>query len=110
MNARQTWFGLALASLVVAIGASAMLATPAGAQKARGEPRYEYRVVPFRYSPDERLGAEARAKRFEHLLNEYARDGWEPVLDLLNRSAVQTIGGGVTTRETITFIAFRRPR
>jgi hypothetical protein len=87
------------------------LVTPtAGAQKARAEPRYAYKVGCFRYNPGERLGDDARAAQFERLLNDYARDGWEPVADLLNRSTVQTVGGGVTTRDSVSFVAFRHPR
>ena len=77
-------------------------------QKARAEHRYEYKVVCFSYNPGERLSDDARAMQFERLLNDYARNGWELVTDLLNRSNVQTVGGGVTTRDTITFVAFRR--
>ena len=110
MNARQTWFGLALGFLVVVALVSGLIAPRAEAQKARADQRYEYKVVCFQYNPGERLSDDARAKHFERLLNDYARDGWEPVIDFLNRSTVQTIGGGVTTRDTITFVAFRRPR
>ena len=110
MNARRTWFGLAICFLVVVILASVLIARPAAAQKTRAEHRYDYKVVPFSYNPGERLSDDARATRFERLLNEHARDGWEPVIDLLNRSTVQTVGGGVTTRDTVSFVAFRRPR
>ena len=82
----------------------------AGAQKARAEPRYAYKVVCFRYNPGERLGDDARAAQFGRLLNDYARDGWEPVLNLLDRTTEQTVGGAVTTRDITTFVAFRRPR
>src|SRR5947208_2018023 len=75
--------------------APGLVAPTAGAQKARAEPRYAYKVVCLRYNPGERLDDDARAAQFERLLNDYARDGWEPVTDLLNRSTVQTVGGGV---------------
>ena len=110
MNARRTWFGLALGFLVLVALAPGLVAPTAGAQKARAEHRYAYKVVCFRYNPGERLGDDARATQFERLLNDYARDGWEPVVDLLNRSTVQTVGGGVTTRDSVSFVAFRRPR
>jgi hypothetical protein len=42
------------------------------------------------------------------VLNEHAKAGWEPVINLLERTTVQTVGGGVTTRDTTTFVAFRR--
>jgi hypothetical protein len=110
MNARRTWFGLALCFLVVLTLASGLIAPQAEAQKTRAEHRYDYKVVSFSYNPGERLSDYTRAKQFERLLNDYARDGWEPVIDLMNRSSVQTVGGAVTTRDTITFVAFRRPR
>lgn len=110
MNTRRNWFGLALGFLALATLASGRLAPPAEAQKTRTEHRYDYKVVCFSYNPGERLRDDARATQFERLLNDYARDGWEPVIDLLSRSNVQTIGGGVTTRDTVTFVAFRRPR
>ena len=83
---------------------------PGRAQKTRTEHRYEYKVVSLSYNPGDRQSDDARATQFERLLNDYARNGWELVTDLLNRSNVQTVGGGVTTRDTITFVAFRRPR
>ncbi len=115
MNARQTWFGLTIGFLVLVILTWGLMVPPAEAQKARAEPRYEYKVSPFRVSPNDRLGDDllgddARATQFERLLNDYARDGWEPVIDLLNRSKVQTSGGAVTTADTVAFIAFRRSR
>ena len=110
MNARRDGLGWAVALFVLAAWASGLIAPPAGAQRARSEPRYDYKVVAFEYNPGERLSHEARARQFERMLNEYARDGWEPVDDLLSRTAVQTIGGGVTTRDSVSFVAFRRPR
>ena len=110
MNARRTWFGLALGLLILVALAPGLVTPMAGAQKARAEPRHAYKVVCFRYNPGERLDDDARAAQFKRLLNDYARDGWEPVADLLNRSTVQTVGGGVTTRDSVSFVAFRRPR
>src|SRR5947199_185633 len=79
MNARWIWFGLALGFLVLVALAPGLVTPTAGAQKARAEPRYAYKVVCFRYNSGERLGDDARAAQFERLLNDYARDGWEPV-------------------------------
>jgi Enoyl-(Acyl carrier protein) reductase len=110
MNARRTWFGLALCFLVGLTLAPGLIAPRAEAQKTRAEHRYDYKVVSFSYNPGERLSDDTRAKQFDRLLNDYARDGWEPVIDLLNRTTVQTVGGGVTTRDTVSFVAFRRPR
>ena len=110
MNARRTWFGLALCFLVVVTMTAGLIAPPAEAQKTRAEHRYQYKVVCLTYNPGERLSDDARATRFERILNDYASDGWEPVTDLLSRSSVQTVGGAVTTRDTVSFVAFRRPR
>jgi hypothetical protein len=110
MNARRTCFGLAVCFLVAVTLASVLIAPPAAAQKTRAEHRYEYKVVCFRYNPGERLSDDARATQFERQLNDYARDGWEPVADLLNRSNVQTVSGAITTRDTTSFVALRRPR
>jgi hypothetical protein len=110
MNDRRTWFGLALGFLPAVAMAAWLVAPSALAQKPRGEVRYEYKVVNFSYNPGERLTDNARAAAYERVLNDHARDGWEPVIDLLERTTVQTIGGAVTTRDTTTFVAFRRPR
>jgi hypothetical protein len=110
MNGRRPWFALALA-LILAVGSAAALIAPtAVAQKSRGEPTYEYKVVTFSYNPGERLTEKARAAAFERILNDLAREGWEPVTNLLDRTSVQTVGGGVTTRDTTAFVAFRRQR
>lgn len=42
--------------------------------------------------------------------HEEAREGWELVGSVLNRDQVQTVGGALTTRESTSFIAYRRPR
>jgi hypothetical protein len=110
MNDRRTWLGLALGLVPALALATGLVGPTAAAQKPRREPGYEYKVVPFSFHPGERLNENARAAAFERVLNEQARDGWEPVLNLLERTNVQTIGGGVTTRETTSFVAFRRPR
>jgi hypothetical protein len=110
MNDRRSWFGLALGlSLLVGLAAG-LIGPTAVAQKPRAEPRYDYKVVNFSYNPGERLADNARAVTFERVLNNLAREGWEPVTNLLDRTTIQTIGGGVTTRDTTSFVAFRRPR
>jgi hypothetical protein len=110
MNDRRTWFGLAFGLLLAVAAAVGIVVPSAVAQKPRGEPRYEYKVVNFDYNPGERLNDHGRAAAFERVLNDQARDGWEPVINLLERTTMRTIGGAVTTRDTTTFVAFRRPR
>ena len=60
MNARRTWFGLALCFLVVMTLALVFIAPRAEAQKNRAEHRYDYKVVCFNYNPGERLSDVAR--------------------------------------------------
>ncbi len=84
-----------------------------GVQAQRAKPvqqSWEYKVSVFSYNPGEKLSDDQRAARYEKLLNAEAREGWEPVTSLLTRNTVQTIGGGVTTRDSTSFVAFRRPR
>jgi hypothetical protein len=82
----------------------------AKAQRPREEPRWEYKVGVYSYNPGERMTDEQRAAFYERTLNEQARQGWEPVGSVLSRDTVQTVGGGVTTRDTTSFVAYRRPR
>lgn len=82
----------------------------AQAQKARSEVAWEYKVSVLSYNPGERLNDEQRAAQFEKLLNENARQGWEPVTSLLSRTTIQTVGGAVTSRDSTSFVAFRRIR
>ncbi len=82
----------------------------AQAQKARDEAAWEYKVGVYSYNPGERMSDEQRAAFYERTLNEQARQGWEPVGSLLTRNTVQTVGGAVTTRDTTSFVAYRRPR
>jgi hypothetical protein len=110
MNDRRTCIALALGLFVAVAVAAGFIVPPAVAQKSRAAPSYEYKVVNFSYNPGERVTDNARAAAFGRVLNEQARDGWEPVLNLLDRSIVQSVGGGVTTRDTTSFVAFRRPR
>ncbi len=81
------------------------------AQRIKAEHQaFEYKVIALTYNPGERLNDGQRAAQFEKLLNAEAKSGWEPVTSLLTRTAVQTIGGGVTTRDSLSFLALRRPR
>lgn len=102
---------LILGSLsALALLASRLLPPEARAQRARVEAEWEYKVAVFSYNPGERLTDDQRARSFEKLLNNQSRSGWEPVGSLLSRDTVQTVGGAVTTRETTSFVGFRRTR
>jgi hypothetical protein len=96
-----------LASLAAAYG---LRAPEAKAQRARTESPWEYKVGVLSYNPGERLTDEQRRALYERTLNEQAREGWELVGSVLNRDTVQTIGGAVTTRDSTSFLAYRRPR
>jgi hypothetical protein len=106
---RKLWIGLIAGSLSSLL-LSGMLRLPEAKAQRREEAAWEYKVAPFSYNPGERLTDEQRAAFFEKTLNEQARQGWEPVGSLLSRDAVQTVGGAVTTRDTVSFVAYRRPR
>ena len=82
----------------------------AEAQKGRDEGIWEYKVAPFSYNPGERMTDEQRAAFYERTLNEQARQGWEAVGTVMSRDTVQTVGGAVTTRDTTSFVAYRRLR
>jgi hypothetical protein len=104
-----------IASIAVILGVFVFLsmgkAPEAQTQRARSDRlAFEYKVIALTYNPGERLTDEQRAAQFEKLLNTEAKAGWEPVTSLLTRNTVQTIGGGVTTRDSTSFVAFRRPR
>jgi hypothetical protein len=106
---------LGIASIAVVLGVFVLLsmgqAPEAQTQRARTDRVVvEYKVIALTYNPGERLTDEQRAVQFEKLLNAEAKAGWEPVTSLLTRNTVQTIGGGVTTRDSTSFVAFRRPR
>ena len=107
---RRLGVGMVVGGIVGFALATGLRGPEARAQKDRGEPRWEYHVGWFSYNPGERRGDDARAAAFARALNERVRDGWEPVLTLLNRDTVQTVGGAVTTRDTVAFVAYRRPR
>jgi hypothetical protein len=106
---------LGIASIAVVLSALALItlgkAPLVHAQRVRADVlAFEYKVIAFTYNPGERLSDEQRAAQFENRLNREAKAGWEPVTSLLSRSTVQTIGGGVTTRDSTSFVAFRRTR
>jgi hypothetical protein len=107
---RKLCLGL-IGGTLVGLLLSGMLRLPeAKAQKRQDETAWEYRVHPFSYNPGERMTDAQRAAFYEKTLNEQAREGWEVVGSVLSRDAVQTVGGAVTTRDTVSFVAYRRPR
>jgi hypothetical protein len=106
---------LGIGSVVVVLGICGLLAVGKApdvqAQRAKAaQHAWEYKVSVISYNPGEKLSDDQRATRYEKLLNAEAREGWEPVTSLLSRTTIQTIGGGVTTRDSTSFVAFRRPR
>jgi hypothetical protein len=108
---------LGIASIAVVLGAFVFLFLSIGkvpevrAQRAKTDRHaFEYKVIVLTFNPGERLTDAQRATQFEKLLNTEATAGWEPVTSLLTRNTVQTIGGGVTTRDSTSFVAFRRAR
>jgi hypothetical protein len=107
---RKLGIGLLAACLAGLVLTGILRGPEAKAQKAREEVAWEYKVAPFSYNPGERLTDEQRAAFYEKTLNEQARQGWEPVGSLLSRNVVQTVGGGVTTRDSVSFVAYRRPK
>ena len=106
---RKLWLGLVAASLC-GLALSGMLRLPEAKAQRRDETAWEYKVAPFSYNPGERMTDEQRAVHYEKTLNEQARQGWEPIGSVLSRDAVQTVGGAVTTRDTVSFVAYRRPK
>ena len=107
---RSMGIGL-IAGGLVSLGAVYGLRVPeAKAQRARPEPHWEYKIGVFSYNPGERLTDDQRRAFYERTLNEQAREGWEVIGSVLNRDTVQTIGGAVTTRDSTSFVAYRRPR
>jgi hypothetical protein len=107
---RKLWVGL----LIAGIAGLGLLALPrvgeVQAQKARAEPVWEYKVGVFSYNPGERMTDEQRAAVYQRVLNEQALQGWEAVGSVMSRDTVQTVGGAVTTRDTTSFVAYRRPK
>ena len=107
---RKLWVGM-IVGVSLGVGLGSTLRPPdAAAQKARDAAQGDYKVGVFTYNPGERLTDERRAALYERALNEQAGQGWEPVGSLLTRDTVQTVGGAVTTRETTSFVAYRRRR
>ncbi|MGP0070056.1 MAG: hypothetical protein ACLQGP_41460 [Isosphaeraceae bacterium] len=107
---RRLRIGLIVVGLL-GVGLGWTLRSPGAAQqKGRDEAQWEYKVSVFSYNPGERLTDERRAAIFEKALNEHARQGWEPVGTLMSRDTIQTVGGAVTTRDTNSFVAYRRRR
>jgi hypothetical protein len=107
---RSLWTGLILGGLLGTGLGTPLRPREATAQKGRAEAGWEYKVSVFSYNPGERLTDERRAALFERALNQQAGQGWEPVGSILSRDTIQTVGGAVTTRETTSFVAFRRRR
>ena len=107
---RTLWIGLIVGGITGWGLGSTLHFRAALAQKPRDEAPWVYKVGVFSYNPGERLTDERRAASYERALNEQARQGWEPVGTLLTRDTVQTVGGAVTTRDTTSFVAYRRRR
>ncbi len=107
---RRLWIALIVVG-VSGLGLGACLRFPeAVAQRTPDVVQWDYKVGVFYYNPGERLTDERRAAVFERELNEQARQGWEPVGTVLTRDTVQTVGGAITTRDSISFVAYRRRR
>ena len=107
---RKLWIALIVGG-PFGLGLGSTLRFPeAVAQKTRDQAQWEYKVGVFYYNPGERLTDERRAAVFERELNEQGRQGWEPVGTVLTRDTVQTVGGAMTTRDSTSFIAYRRRR
>lgn len=80
------------------------------AQKSKPEVEWEYKTSVFSYNPGERMSDDQRARIFEKGINEEARKGWELVGTVMSRDTTQTVGGSVTTRDTVSFVAYRRAK
>jgi hypothetical protein len=106
---RSLWFGLIIGGSI-GVGLGSTLRSPEAAAQKAHDAQWEYKVGVFSYNPGERLTDERRAAVYEHALNQHAGQGWEPVGSLLTRDTVQTVGGAVTTRDTTSFVAYRRRR
>jgi hypothetical protein len=107
---RIIWLGLISCGLVCVATAYGLRLPEAKAQRARAESQWEYKVGVFSYNPGEKLTDEQRRAFYERTLNEQAREGWEVIGSVLDRDTIQTVGGAVTTRDTTSFVAYRRPR
>ena len=107
---RTLWIGLIVGGFF-GMGLTTFLRShEAAAQKPREESQWEYKVGVFSYNPGEQITDEKRAVIYERALKEHAAQGWEPVGSIMSRDTVQTVGGAVTTRDTTSFVAYRRKR
>lgn len=107
---RKLWVGLLIGGFC-GIGLTSLLRpADAFAQKVRDDVQWDYKVGIFVYNPGESITDEKRAGIYERAIKEHATQGWEPIGSILSRDTVQTIGGGVTTRDTTSFVAYRRKR
>lgn len=100
---------------VAVLAGLGMMAAPLmlEAQLTRTRPEettWEYKVAHIIYNPGERLTDDQRANAYEKAINENAKKGWELVGSILDRDTVQTVGGGVTTRDTVSFLAYKRAK
>jgi hypothetical protein len=107
---RKLRIGLIVGGLTGLVLSGTLMLPEAKAQKRTEETLWEYKVAEITYNPGERATDAQRAAAYEKTLNTYGREGWEAVGSILGRNIVQTIGGGVTTRETVSFVAYKRPR
>jgi hypothetical protein len=110
MNRKLLFIASAFLLIGLVLGAGLQGLPRAQAQRAKGASSWEYRVGWFSYNPGERMSDEQRRVVFEKELNDRAAEGWEPVGIILDRNVVQTVGGAVVTRDSVSFVAFRRPR
>jgi hypothetical protein len=110
MNRKPLLTATAALLVGLTLGAGWRALPEAHAQRARSGAAWEYRVGWFSYNPGERMTDEQRRVVFEKELNARAAEGWEPAGIILDRNVVQTVGGSVVTRDSVSFVAFRRPR
>ncbi len=107
---RKIWMAAILVGFT-GLGLISMLQSHgSAAQKTTEDAQWAYKVGVISYNPGERLTDEQRAAVYERTLNDHARQGWEPIGTILSRDTIQTVGGGVTTRDTKSFVAYRRRR
>ncbi|MDX2035528.1 MAG: DUF4177 domain-containing protein [Isosphaeraceae bacterium] len=97
-----------LAAAVVPTAAPLVLEAQVASKSPARETTWQYKVEAISYNPGERLTNDQRAKQYENAINENAKKGWELVGSILDRDTVQTVGGGVTTRDTVSFLAYKR--
>lgn len=107
---RTLWIGLIVGGVLGMGLTSLWRSREALAQKTGEAAQWDYKVGIFVYNPGENLTDERRAAIYERAIKEHAAQGWEPVGSILSRDTIQTVGGGVTTRDTTSFVAYRRKR